>query len=110
VFWLALGATAGVLAVRRLTKMAAAVTPRRLADSATGLGDTVRVFAEEVRAGMAERELELRDALGLDGLGAPGDPGENPVDSGGADDDDQYVEPNAAATRRARRIEPFGDR
>jgi Family of unknown function (DUF6167) len=68
-FWLALGATAGVLAVRRLSKAVAAVTPRGLADSAGDLGATMRAFLDEVQAGMAERELELRDALGLDGVG-----------------------------------------
>jgi hypothetical protein len=36
-----------------------------LAERAGGLGDSLRLFAEDVRAGMAEREAELRDALGL---------------------------------------------
>ena len=30
-----------------------------------GLGDAIRGFGEEVRLGMAEREDELRDGLGL---------------------------------------------
>jgi hypothetical protein len=66
VFWIALGATAGVLVVRKLQKTARAYTPAGLADRAEGLGAGLRYFADEVRAGMAERELELRDALGLD--------------------------------------------
>lgn len=65
-FWIALGATAGVLVVRKLQKTAHAYTPAGLAESVQGLGDDLRYFAEEVRAGMAEREIELRDALGID--------------------------------------------
>ena len=66
VFWLALGATAGVLVVRKITRTAQAFTPAGLATSAGGLGDSVRYFADQVRAGMVEREAELRDALGID--------------------------------------------
>jgi len=99
-FWLALGASAGVVAVRRLTRTAAALTPRGLADSVADLGASIRVFAEEVRAGMAERELELREALGLED---PNDAGQGPPP-----EPDQAA---AAAARREHRIEhPFGDR
>jgi hypothetical protein len=66
VFWIALGATAGVLVVRKLQKTARAYTPAGMADRATGLGASLRYFADEVRAGMAEREIELRDALGIE--------------------------------------------
>ena len=69
VFWLALGATAGVLVVRKITRTAQAFTPAGLATSAGGLGDSVRYFADQVRAGMVEREAELRDALGIDNDG-----------------------------------------
>ena len=68
-FWLTLGATAGVLVVRKITKTAQAFTPAGLADSAGGLGDSIRYFADQVRAGMVEREAELRDALGIDSDG-----------------------------------------
>jgi hypothetical protein len=68
-FWLTLGATAGVLVVRKITKTARAFTPAGLADSAGGIGDSIRYFADQVRAGMVEREAELRDALGIDGDG-----------------------------------------
>ncbi len=60
------GATVGVLVVRKITKTAQAFTPAGLADSAGGIGDSIRYFADQVRAGMVEREAELRDALGLD--------------------------------------------
>jgi hypothetical protein len=66
VFWIALGATAGVLVVRKLTRTARSYTPAGVADRAQGLGASLRYFADEVRAGMAEREIELRDALGID--------------------------------------------
>ena len=68
-FWLTLGATAGVLVVRKITKTAHAFTPSGLADSAGGIGDSIRYFADQVRAGMVEREAELRDALGIDADG-----------------------------------------
>ena len=66
-FWLTVGATAGVVAVRKVTKTAQAFTPSGLASSAGGIGDSIRYFADQVRAGMVEREAELRDALGIDG-------------------------------------------
>jgi hypothetical protein len=74
-FWVALGATAGVLVVRRLTKAAESLTPEGAADRVAGglrnLGDAVRDFTDEIRAGMAERDAELRYALGIapDGTG-----------------------------------------
>ena len=63
------GATVGVLVVRKITKTAQAFTPAGLADSAGGIGDSIRYFADQVRAGMVEREAELRDALGIDADG-----------------------------------------
>ncbi|WP_199521239.1 DUF6167 family protein [Jiangella anatolica] len=75
-FWIALGATAGVLVVRKLTKAAESLTPEGAADRVAGglrsVGDAVREFTDEVRAGMAERDAELRYALGIapDGSGA----------------------------------------
>jgi hypothetical protein len=68
-FWLTLGATAGVLVVRKITKTAHAFTPAGLADSAGGIGDSIRYFADQVRAGMVEREAELRAALGIEADG-----------------------------------------
>jgi hypothetical protein len=72
IFWMAVGATAGILVVRKVTKTAHAFSPAGLADRAGGLGDSIRYFADQVRAGMAEREAELRDALGLDSDGREG--------------------------------------
>ena len=70
-FWMTLGATVGVLAVRRATRAAQRLTPASLqtslAASVAGLGDALREFSELVREGMAEREQELHVSLGLDG-------------------------------------------
>lgn len=65
-FWIALGATAGVLIVRKLSRTAEAYTPAGLARGLQELGGAIRDFAEDVRAATAERELELNHALGLD--------------------------------------------
>lgn len=68
-FWISLGATAGVLAVRKITKAANSVTPDGAAERVTSglatLTRTVHDFTDEVRAGMAARDAELRQALGL---------------------------------------------
>jgi len=70
-FYVALGATVGILVVRRLTTAAKAFTPAgvqtSLAGALGGLGDAVREFTVEMREAMAEREVELRTTLGLDG-------------------------------------------
>jgi hypothetical protein len=74
-FWVALGATAGIVVARRLTRAASRLTPDGAAGQVSGalgrLTQTVREFADDVRAGMAERDGELREALGIDGNGAP---------------------------------------
>jgi hypothetical protein len=72
-FWLTLGATAGVLVVRKVTRTAQAFTPAGLASSAGGIGESLRYFADQVRIGMAEREVELRDALGIGTAAQGGD-------------------------------------
>lgn len=64
-FWLGIGIGIGVLVVRRITKTAQAYTPKGLAGAVSGLGDSVREFAADVRVAMAEREDEMLDALGV---------------------------------------------
>jgi hypothetical protein len=70
-FYIALGATVGVLAVRKLSQAARKITPAGVQSSMTGalggLGEAIRDFGENVREGMAEREDLLRSELGLDG-------------------------------------------
>ena len=70
-FWTALGAAAGVYAVRRVSKAAEAYTPAGVADGLSDFGDGLRELAAAVREGMAEREGELRLALGIDTETAP---------------------------------------
>ncbi len=65
VFWLAVGATAGVYVVRKVTRTAHAFTPAGVAERAGTLAEALRYFADEVRAAMSEREAELREALEL---------------------------------------------
>jgi len=69
-FWVALGATVGVLVVRKVTKTAQSYSPSGVAQGLAGglsdLGEGLREMAEAVREGMAERETELRYALGMD--------------------------------------------
>ena len=69
-FWVALGATIGVLVVHKVTKTAQAYSPSGMAQGLSGglsdLGEGLRDMAQAVREGMAEREAELRLALGID--------------------------------------------
>ena len=69
-FWIALGATVGILIVRQLNRAAEAVSPTALGRALTRLAesaaDALSAFADDVRDGMHERESELRSALGLD--------------------------------------------
>lgn len=66
-FYIALGATVGVLVVRKLSATADRYSPSGLSRGLTGaitdLGDAVRAFGTDVRLGMAEREEELRATL-----------------------------------------------
>jgi Family of unknown function (DUF6167) len=62
-FWVALGATAAVLLARRVRRTTDSLEPPALMAS---VSEAARDFASEVRAGMAEREAELRSQLGLD--------------------------------------------
>jgi hypothetical protein len=65
-FWVALGATAGVLLFRKVNKTVEAYSPAGVGRSLSSVGDGLRELAEVVREGMAEREQELRVALGVD--------------------------------------------
>ncbi|MDT0308782.1 DUF6167 family protein [Streptomyces sp. DSM 44917] len=69
--WFTTGAAAGVWATTRVQRTLRALAPEslavRAADRAAAAGRRVKVFALDVREGMAERENELHDALGLTG-------------------------------------------
>jgi hypothetical protein len=70
-FWLAMGITIGVLVMRKLSKMAAKLTPSGMAQGVAAslgeLADALRDFGADVREAMSEREAELREGTGLDG-------------------------------------------
>ncbi|MBV9871798.1 MAG: hypothetical protein JO214_14355 [Frankiaceae bacterium] len=65
-FYVAFGATAGVLVVRRVTQAAHKWTPEGLAGQATGVGGRLSEWWAIVQESAAARELELREALGID--------------------------------------------
>ncbi|MGH8963302.1 MAG: hypothetical protein ACRDWT_19275 [Jatrophihabitantaceae bacterium] len=69
-FWVALGASVGVLVVTKTSKVLRKFTPTALAEGATGLpgqiGGAVQDFADDVRAAATEREFELYKVLGVD--------------------------------------------
>ena len=65
-FYVALGATAGVLAVRRASAALTKWTPEGMAGQLGGAGERVALWWAEVQALAAAREDELRHALGLD--------------------------------------------
>ncbi|MFG2822741.1 DUF6167 family protein [Kitasatospora sp. NPDC048365] len=71
IFWMAVGAGATVWAMNKANEAVHRLTPDSLSGTAARgalhLGDAAKRFAADVRAGMAEREAELRADLGLDG-------------------------------------------
>ncbi|HYN95236.1 MAG TPA: hypothetical protein VES42_15420 [Pilimelia sp.] len=74
--WLGVGLAVGALVVRAATKKAQAFTPQGIAgsvqQSAGGLLESLRSFADEVREGMAEREREIHEAF-AEGFAVPDD-------------------------------------
>jgi hypothetical protein len=65
-FYLAFGAAAGVLVVRRVSQAAAKWTPEGIATQAGGVGGRVAQWWSTVQEYTAAREQELREALGID--------------------------------------------
>jgi hypothetical protein len=68
-FYVAFGAAAGVLVVRRVSAAANKWTPEGLATQAGGAGERIAAWWAEVQSYAAQREDELRDALGLEASG-----------------------------------------
>jgi len=70
-FWFVTGAATGVWATVKVNRAVRRLSPEGLAataaDRALETGARLRLFARDVRAGMAQREGELHDALGLRG-------------------------------------------
>jgi hypothetical protein len=62
-FWFVAGGSAGIYVMVKARRVAEVFTPEGLRDRMAGLGLGAHLFAEEVRAGMAEKETELRERL-----------------------------------------------
>ncbi|MEU6218023.1 hypothetical protein ABZ845_10940 [Streptomyces sp. NPDC047022] len=83
-FWFTTGVAAGVWATTKVNRKLRQLTPENLAvqaankalDAGHRMKDRALDFASDVRAGMAQREAELDDALGLN---APVDDREIPA-------------------------------
>jgi hypothetical protein len=67
-FYIAFGATIGVLVVRRVNAFVASWTPQGLATRVGGVGGSIAAWWAIVQDSAAEREAELRATLGLDAI------------------------------------------
>ncbi|MFC7217776.1 DUF6167 family protein [Streptomyces polyrhachis] len=69
-FWFTAGAVTGVWATTKAQRFVRGLTPESLAATAVNraidAGFRAKLFAEDVRDAMAEREAQLNDALGLE--------------------------------------------
>jgi hypothetical protein len=65
-FYVAVGATVGVIAVRKATQAAQRFTPKGMAEQAGGVGGRIAEWWQIVQETAAVREAELREALGID--------------------------------------------
>lgn len=72
VLWFVAGTTAGVYTTFKARRVAYRLTPAGLADQVGALGVGMRAFTDEMRTGMAEREAQIADELGLTSSGSPG--------------------------------------
>jgi hypothetical protein len=68
-FWFAIGAGVAVCVLVKIRGYIKKTSPdaigRRVAESASGVSQSAQGFVDRLRAGMAERETELRESLGL---------------------------------------------
>ncbi|MGI8334677.1 DUF6167 family protein [Actinomadura scrupuli] len=64
-FWMSVGAGMGIYGMRRVSRFARSLTPQSVAVRA---GDRLRMFTDDVRVGMQDREEQLREAIELDGM------------------------------------------
>lgn len=70
IVWMGIGVAIGVIAFRKISEAQAGLGADGLNRAVARLADGVYDFADAVRAGMGEREGELRAALGLDDAGS----------------------------------------
>ncbi|WP_110205643.1 DUF6167 family protein [Nocardioides daejeonensis] len=64
-FWFAAGAGAGIYAMNRARRLTESFTASGLRDRASALALGARLVRDEVAQASADREVELRDRLGL---------------------------------------------
>ena len=64
--WMGIGVAIGVIAFRKVTEAQSALGPEGLNRAVGRLADGVYDFADAVRAGMRERDTDLRSALGVE--------------------------------------------
>jgi Family of unknown function (DUF6167) len=68
-FWFVIGAGVAVFAYTKIRQYTKKASPdaigQRVADTASGITASARGFVDRIRAGMAERETELRETLNL---------------------------------------------
>lgn len=65
IFWMGIGVAVGVIAFRKISEAKAGIGPDGLNRAVARLADGVFDFADAVRAGMQEREDDLRASLGI---------------------------------------------
>jgi hypothetical protein len=101
-FWFVAGAGAGLYTSIKARRLAYRLTPEGIADQLASLGLGARVFAEEVRVGMTEREAEIADRLALPTLAAePTVAAELTVDAGQIEHAEQIEHAGDRAPRPA---------
>ena len=68
-FWFVIGAGVAVFVYTKVRQYMKKASPdaigQRVTDTASGISESARGFVHRVRAGMAERETELRETLNL---------------------------------------------
>ncbi len=73
--WFALGAAVAVVVVVKGAQLLRRATPEgvreQVVDASADLGQRATTFVKTLTTSMAEREAELRSALGIDGAEAP---------------------------------------
>lgn len=88
-FWFAAGVGAGVYAMTKARRAAELLTPDGLADHLAGLSRGLHLFGDEVRAGMVEKENDVRQRLGVRLPGGPDRPAE--LDTGDSGDTERTM-------------------
>lgn len=66
IVWMGIGVAIGVIAFRKVSQAQSTLGPEGLNRAVGRLADGVYDFADAVRAGMRERETDLRTALGIE--------------------------------------------